>query len=127
MSGVGVPRDWTVHRRDDGEPLGWIRPAGPSWTAVDVLGREVAAEVEWLDAEDALAERGLAFLADRWVLEGADGGRYVRIVEVTPERIVVKADDFGDVVRAAERFELPWPLPDRLRPPTPDDPDPYVI
>ncbi|WP_460796172.1 hypothetical protein [Microbacterium sp. GXF0217] len=127
--------DWTPHRRDDGELLGWIRPEGAEWTAVDVLGRPVAEGIEWLDAEAALEAHGLAWLADPWMLEGeSDRPLRVRIVEVTPTdagrpgRIVVKVDDFGDMSRpASEPFVLPWPLPARLRPPHAGDPDPRVF
>jgi len=124
----GVPPDWTVHRRDDGEAVGWIHPAGDTWSAVDVLGREVVASVDWLAAEAALEGRGLGFLAEPWMLE-REGQRplRVRLVEVTPARIVVKTDDYGDINRPMERFELPWPLPARLRPPRADDPDPRVF
>ena len=58
----------------------------------------------------------------------------VRILEVTPDqdgapgRIVVKIDDFGDVTRpATARFIQAWPIPDRLRTPRDDDPDPRTI
>lgn len=127
--------DWTPHRRDDGELLGWIHPDGDEWVAVDVLGRTACDPTEWLDAEEALDERGIAWLADPWVLEGeADGPLRVRILEVTPDddgvpgRIVVKVDDFGDVTRPpTQRFVLTWPIPDRLRPPRPEDPDPRVL
>jgi len=127
--------DWTPHRRDDGELLGWIHPAGDDWVAVDVLGRPASAPSDWLDAEAALEERGIAWLADPWMLDGeAERPLRVRIVEVTPDRggvpgrIVVKVDDFGDVTRPpTERFELPWPIPSRLRPPRPDDPDPRAL
>lgn len=51
----------------------------------------------------------------------------VRLLEVTPERIVVKAEDFGDVSRPTERVTLPWPLPAALRAPRPDDPDAYAL
>ncbi|MFF7294014.1 hypothetical protein ACFY9N_15915 [Microbacterium sp. NPDC008134] len=131
-----MPRpDWTPHRRDDGELLGWIHPAGDDWVAVDVLGRPASAPTEWLDAEAALDERGIAWLADPWMLEGeADRPLRVRIVEVTPDReaapgrIVVKIDDFGDVTRpATEPYVLPWPIPSRLRPPRADDPDPRTL
>lgn len=123
-----IPADWTPHRRDDGELVGWIRPAGEDWTAVDVLGREVTASVDWLDAEAALEQRGLAFLADVWMLErDGEPPLRVRMVEVTPERIVVKVDDFGDVTRGAERHVLPWPLLPHLRPSRPGDPDPQVF
>lgn len=126
---------WTPHRRDDGELLGWIRPEGEAWVAVDVLGRPASRATEWLDAETALEQRGIAWLADPWMLEG-EGERplQVRIVEVTPDeegrpgRIVVKVDDFGDMSRpATARFVLAWPVPDRLRPPRDGDPDPREI
>ncbi|WP_449409148.1 hypothetical protein [Microbacterium maritypicum] len=130
-----TPTDWTPHRRDDGELLGWIRPAGDDWIAVDVLGRPVSAPIDWLDAEVVLEGHGIAWLAESWMLEGeADRPLRVRILEVTPDedgvpgRIVVKIDDFGDVNRPpTQQFVLPWPAPDRLRPPRVDDPDPRVL
>ena len=130
-----MPHAWTPHRRDDGELLGWIHPEGADWVAVDVLGRRVSTPGEWLDAEAALEEHGIAWLADPWMLEGeGDRPLRVRILEVTPNeegvpgRIVVKVDDFGDMPRpATARFTLPWPLPDRLRSPRADDPDPRTI
>ena len=64
-----LPADWTPHRRDDGELLGWIRPEGEDWVAVDLLGREASGAVDWLEAEAALEANGLSWLADVWVLE----------------------------------------------------------
>jgi hypothetical protein len=131
-----MPRpDWTPHRRDDGELLGWIHPDGDAWVAVDVLGRPVSGPTEWLDAETALEERGIGWLADPWMLEGeADRPLRVRILEVTPDdegvpgRIVVKIDDFGDVTRPpVQQYVLEWPIPARLRAPTTGDPDPRVL
>ncbi len=131
-----MPRpDWIPHRRDDGELLGWIRPEGDAWVGIDVLGRAVTPATEWLDAEAALDAHGLAWLADPWMLEGeGEHAIRVRIVEVTPDaegragRIRVKVDDFGDMTgRATPQFVLGWPLPDRLRPPHPGDPDPRVL
>ena len=102
-AGGGVPGDWTVHRRDDGELVGWIRPDGDAWTAIDLLGREAVASVDWLDAEAALEERGIGYLADVWMLEREGGTPLrVRMLEVTPARIVVKVDDYGDVSRATD-------------------------
>lgn len=127
--------DWTPHRRDDGELLGWIHPEGETWAAVDVLGRPASAATEWLDAEAALEAHGIAWLADPWMLEG-EGERplRVRILEVTPDeegvpgRIVVKIDDFGDMNRpATAQFVVEWPIPARLRPPREGDPDPRTI
>jgi len=129
-----IGADWTPHRRDDGELLGWIRPVGDDWAAVDLLGREASPPTEWLDAEAALEARGIAYLAEPWMLERAGEGEAegdravrVRIVEVTPQRIVVKGEDFGAVDAHTARWELPWPLPARLRPPRPGDPDAFVI
>ena len=69
------------------------------------------------------------------MLEGeGDHPLRVRMLEVTPDddgvpgRIVVKIDDFGDMTRpATTQFALAWPIPDRLRPPRPGDPDPRTI
>ncbi|MCE4027665.1 hypothetical protein LXM50_16945 [Microbacterium sp. Au-Mic1] len=127
-----IPADWTPHRREDGELLGWIRPEGADWLAVDVLGRELTGEIDWLDAEAALEEHGIRWLADPWVLEGEiEGPLRVQIVEVVPEgegRITVKVDDFGDMQRPpTQRYTLTWPLPARLRPHGPGDPDGRTI
>ena len=127
-----IPADWTPHRREDGELLGWIRPEGADWLAVDVLGRELTGEIDWLDAEAALEEHGIRWLADPWVLEGeAEGPLRVQIVEVVPEgegRITVKIDDFGDMQRPpTQRYTLAWPLPAGLRPHGPGDPDGRTI
>lgn len=122
-----IPADWTPHRREDGELLGWIRPSGDDWLAVDVLGRELTGAIDWLDAEAALEEHGIGWLADPWILEdeGPDPLR-VQIVEVVPGegRITVKVDDFGDMQRPpTQRYRLEWPIPAQLRPARPGDPD----
>lgn len=125
-----IAADWTPHRRDDGELLGWIRPDGDDWAAVDLLGRPASSAGDWLEAEAALEALGLSYLADPWMLEGESAGERpvrVRVVEVTPQRIVVKGEDFGAIEAATRRWELPWPIPARLRPPRPDDPDAFVI
>ena len=126
-----MPRpDWTPHRRDDGELVGWIFPVGDDWVPVDLFGREVAEPLDWLDAEAVLEERGIRWLADVWMLErDAAAPLRVRIVEVTPDRngipgrVVVQSDDFGAIDAPVTRFELPWPAPERLRPRREDDPD----
>jgi hypothetical protein len=127
-----IGADWIPHRRDDGELVGWIRPDGELWVPIDLLGREVAEPTEWLDAEEVLEDAGLGYLAEPWMLEAAEGSGEsatpvrVRFVEVTPQRIVVKSEDFGAIDAPVRRWELPWPLPARLRPPRPGDPDPFV-
>lgn len=124
-----IPADWTPHRRDDGELVGWVRPEGDEWTAVDLLGREASGAVDWLEAEEALETRGIAWLGDVWMLEHDTETLRVRIVEVSPGgsaetgRVVVKVEDFGAVGGPpTPRFELAWPAPETLRPPRPGDP-----
>jgi hypothetical protein len=109
---------WTPHRRpDDGELLGWVRAEGDAWVAVSLLGRELTGPVEWLEAEEALESTGLGYLAGVWELGGiASMPVRVKLVEVTPERIVVQTDDFGAIDVPVTRYELPWPAPDTLRP-----------
>ena len=110
--------DWVEHRRSgDRARLGWIRPDGDAYVALDALGREVTDPVDWLDAEEALDARGLHWLADLWQLDLPDGTRErVRIVEVTPAQVVVKVDDFGAVDVVTRSYTLPFPAPDALRP-----------
>src|SRR4051794_10719809 len=109
---------WIEHTRaDDRERLGWIRPDGDAFVAHDALGRELTGPVDWLEAEEALDERGLHWLADLWQLDLPDGTiERVRIVEVTPDRVVVKVDDFGAVEAMTASYVLPFPAPDVLRP-----------
>ncbi|WP_315092924.1 hypothetical protein [uncultured Cellulomonas sp.] len=110
--------EWIEHvRPGDRERLGWIRPDGDAFAAVDVLGRDLTGPVEWLEAEEALEERGLGWLSDLWELDLPDGTRArVRIVEVTPDRVVVQTDDFGAVDVDVTRHVLEFPAPDTLRP-----------
>lgn len=112
--------DWIEHRREDGERLGWIRMVGEQFIAVDVLGREITEEVDWLEAEEALDERGLSFLAERWLFDSpARGTVFVRIVEVSPRGVCVREDDFGaaaNVGADVQDHQLPFPAPESLRP-----------
>ena len=116
--------DWIEHRREDGEVVGWIVPAGEGFDAIDRLGRPVSTRpVDWARAEELLEERGMAWLADRWLLREPDGReRPVRIVELDEERVVVAADDFGAAAVVGgdpRRTTLPLPADGRLRPDAP--------
>ncbi|WP_141930221.1 hypothetical protein [Microbacterium sp. SLBN-146] len=119
-----IGADWIPHRRDDRELLGWIRPEGDDWVAVDLLGREASAPMDWLDAEEVLEAGGLAWLSDVWMLDRTDAAPLrVRIAEVIPPdgaetagRIVVHTDDFGAIDVPVTRIHLPWPAPAALRP-----------
>lgn len=113
-----APEDWIEHRRaGDRELVGWLRPERDGFVAVDRLGREVTGVVDWLAGEEALEERGLRWLADLWQLTLEDSRRVrVRIVEASPERVVVKQDDFGAVGAATRTWTLPFPAPEHLQP-----------
>lgn len=105
------------HTRDDGEVLGELREADGGWVAIDRLGRQVVGPVDYDDAERALDELGLRYLADRWELLLDDGATIPAVfVEVRPDRVRVK-QDFGGAIDAPQvLYDLPNPIPDRLRP-----------
>jgi hypothetical protein len=109
--------DAIEHRREDGERVGWLRPEGDGFVAVDLLGRELGGPVDWLAGEELLEATGIGYLADPYELR-LDDGRWlrVRLTEVSTERIVVKNDDFGAIDAPQRFFTLPFPIPETLRP-----------
>ncbi|WP_277213278.1 hypothetical protein [Isoptericola croceus] len=124
-----LPAEWIEHRRPgDREIIGWIRPDGEDWVAVSLLGHELTGPVDWLAAEEALDATTLSWLAEVWMLEqpGREPLR-VRLVEVTPDQVVVQTDDFGAIDVPVERIVLPWPAPAELRPRRAGDPDGRVV
>lgn len=111
--------DWIEHRRsDDGERLGWMRPEGDGFVAIDLLGREVTDAVDWLAAEEALDELGLSYLAEPHEFRLDDGSWLrVRIAEVSPDAVRVKKDDWGDTSATQLYYSLSFPITEeRLRP-----------
>ena len=115
-----LPENWIEHRRADGERVGWMVPDGELFRVVDLLGRLIDGEpTEWLEAEETLDELGIGYLADGYVLRFDDGReRTVRIAEVSVDRVIVVADDWGSasvIGSKPERFELPFPVPPTLR------------
>jgi hypothetical protein len=104
------------HRRGtDGERIGWIEPRDDGFVAIDLLGRERTAVVDWLDAEETLEGLGLAYLADPYELL-LDSGEWlrVRIAEARPHEIRVKKDDWGAVGAPQLYFTLPFPVPEEV-------------
>ncbi len=114
-----IADDWIEHRRDDGERLGWIAPDGNRYRAIDVLGPTVATDSEWLDAEAALEEHGLHWLAEPWMLTLGDGiEQRVRISQLSPAGITVVDDDWGAAAAVGAGMRerrLPWPAPPGLQ------------
>ena len=110
--------DWIEHRRPgDKEIVGWIVLDGDDVTAIDRLGRPIWHGNDYLEAEQALEDHGIGWLADLWQLTLPDARvRRVRIVEVTPQGIRVKEDDFGDVTASLTIHSVPFPAPPELVP-----------
>ncbi|WP_396642928.1 hypothetical protein [Microbacterium sp.] len=111
--------DWIEHRRsDDGERVGWMKPAGDGFVAIDLLGRPRTDSVDWIHAEETLDALGIGYLADPYELrlESGDWLR-VRIAEVSTSGIRVKKDDWGDMTAPQTSYAVPFPAPeDLLRP-----------
>lgn len=112
---------WIEHRRQgDREIVGWIvlgDPGPDDVTALDRLGRPLWHGTDYNEAEAALDEYGIGFLADLWQLTLPNGAvRRVRIVEVTPRQVRVREDDFGDVTASLTFHDLPFPAPSTLVP-----------
>lgn len=113
-----MPDSWIEHRRGlDGEILGWMNPVGDGFVAVDLLGREVTGVVEWLDAEEALNDLGIGYLADPFELR-LETGQWlrVRLAEVSAREIRVQKDDWSDQSAPQVYYTLPFPSLERLRP-----------
>jgi hypothetical protein len=111
-----IPEHWIEHRRNDRELLGWIVPHGEDFVAVDLLGR-ASHPRDWLGIEEHFEQTGIGYLACPY-LYAPDGGHelQVRILEVSPEGITVKVDDFGDIGAELTTYRLGWPVDDQLRP-----------
>lgn len=107
------------HRRPDGEVVGYIEMLGELFRPYDLAGRPIGEATQWNDAEDAVEQLGLAWLAEPYLVD-VDGERRVRVTEIDREQIVFVADEFGasQAVGAAalERWVLTLPLTLELRP-----------
>lgn len=114
-----IPSEWMPHRRADGETVGYVRAVGDAFQPMDLFGRPLAAPGDWLAAEELLDSHVIAWIDAPWLLD-VDGGEVrVRVVEVSPARIRVKRDDFGDITARLETWEVPVPESGRLRPAPP--------
>ncbi|WP_413318133.1 hypothetical protein AA0Z99_13270 [Agrococcus sp. 1P02AA] len=114
-----IPDDWMPHRRADGEVVGFVRARGDAFQPMDLFGRPLAAAGDWLAAEEALDAHSIAWIDEPWLLDEGGEQVRVRVVEVTPSRIRVKLEDFGDLRASARSWEVPVPETGRLRPAPP--------
>lgn len=97
-----IPETWTPHYRlDDGELLGYLRPADDDLVVpVTVFGYPLDEPCEPWAAENVLNDIGLSYLADHWTLQIPEGEIRVVISEASPERLVVANADYHHVVGA---------------------------
>ena len=104
--------DWIEHRRsDDGERVGWMKPSGDGFIAIDLLGRARTEAVDWLLAEETLDALGLRYLADPHELRLETGAWLrVRIAEISPAEVRVKKDDWGDMTAPQIYYTVPLPV-----------------
>ena len=110
-----VPEDWITHLGGaNREPIGWIVPRGEGFVAIDLLGRERSGTVDWLEAEEALDELGIRYLAAPYELVTGSGASKVYIAEATPDFVRVKEDDFNDINSDQTFHTLPFPVPEEL-------------
>lgn len=114
-----LPDGWIPHRRGDGEVVGWLEIVGDDVVAHDLLGQQVTPRgLDWHEAEQALEDRGIGYLAEKHTLTTPYGKLVpVRIGEATTEQVTVVVDEFGmaSVIGAdLESHVLPFPVPRRL-------------
>ncbi|MGO3151884.1 MAG: hypothetical protein ACTIJJ_04565 [Galactobacter sp.] len=111
-----IPEHWIEHRRNDRELLGWIVPHGEDFVSVDLLGR-TSPPCDWLGIEEYFEETGIGYLAYPYIYQPeGEPEVQVRILEVSPEGITVKVDDFGDITSQLQVYRLRWPVENQLRP-----------
>lgn len=85
--------------------------------AVDLLGRPITDEVDWLAAEETLEDLGIGYLAEPFeLLLDDDRWLAVRITEVSSELIRVKREDWGAIDITQEEYTVAFPMPASLRP-----------
>jgi hypothetical protein len=111
-----IPPSWTPHYRSrDEELVGYLVPSGDAVVPVTLFGFALAGPGDVDDATALLETVGLSVLADPWELELSDGQRIrVKIREVSADRLVVYADDFGFGGNLNDAFVLEVPETGRL-------------
>jgi hypothetical protein len=112
-----IPQEWRPYRRaSDEELVGYLVPQGDDVLPVTLFGYPLGTATDAADARRVLETTGLSVLAEPWQLTLPDGENIrVRIREVSPDQVVVFADDFGYGGDLGEAFVLEVPELGRLR------------
>jgi hypothetical protein len=87
----------TPVRRSDGELCGFVAERGERWCALTVFGVTLG---EWDDESDAhheVHERGLAVLAERWMLTDGSSGdsRIACVQQASPTEVTLALDYYS--------------------------------
>lgn len=109
-----VPPHWQpYYRLDDGELVGYLEVIEDDLLRPrTIFGYPLAEPDTEFAGEATLEEAGLRYLAEDWGFQTADGTRQrVRIAEVSPTRVVVINNDFGQAqVNIGEPIVLAVPV-----------------
>jgi len=87
-----------IHRQEDNELLGYIKPAGnDQWEPQTIFGYPLAAVASRADAIAVLKNRGLDVLMDTWQFyDSSEGDWYnCRIVEAHEDTVRITITDYG--------------------------------
>ncbi|SEP95429.1 hypothetical protein [Microlunatus flavus] len=92
-----LPTTWTPYRRaEDDELLGHLEDRGDGVVPLTLFGAPLAAPGTRAEAEAVLDARGLASLAEPWLLRQADGVEVrVAVVAAYPDRVLVVPAPYG--------------------------------
>jgi hypothetical protein len=115
-----IPQSWIEYRREDGELLGYLRPAEGAagrYVPVTVFGYALGCAGDESEAQQVLDAIGLSYLADRWslTLDGRGEPISVQIVEASPQQVLVRNVDYGYDGDIGTTFRLDVPVDDSLR------------
>lgn len=118
-----IPSEWiTVNRPGDRETVGYLEMLDDGFVPFDLLGRQLAGQLPFEEAEELLFEHGLAYLAGRWKLTVDDAAEPIDVVirDVGPEQVTLMNDDleYGKPIGALFTLAVPE-LTGRLQPGAP--------
>ena len=114
-----TPEDWTPYRRSgDDELVGYLSSDPDGFVPRTLFGAPLAAASDRAAAVAVLERRGLASLAEPWLLRQADGSEVrVALIAAYPDRVLVGEAPYGFVDPTAETVVLDVPEgAQRLRP-----------